>query len=76
MILDCTIRDGGYYNKWDFDFGLVTKYLKQIHESNVDCIEIGYRSLKNDQYYGPFYYCSEDFLKSLNIPKDLDIAYG
>ena len=74
MILDCTIRDGGYYNNWDFDFDLVKKYIKQINESKVDCIEIGYRSLNNDKYYGPFYYCSEVFLNSLNIPKDLSIA--
>ena len=74
MILDCTIRDGGYYNKWDFDFDLAKKYIRQIYESKVDCIEIGYRSLKNDNYYGPFYYCSEDFLNSLNIPSDLSVA--
>lgn len=74
MILDCTIRDGGYYNKWDFDLDLVSKYLNQINESNIDFVEIGYRSLKNDKYYGPFYYCSENFLISLNIPKRLNIA--
>ena len=50
MILDCTIRDGGYYNKWDFDIDLAKKYIKQIYEANIDCIEIGYRSLKNDKY--------------------------
>jgi len=74
MILDCTIRDGGYYNKWDFDIDLSKKYIKQIYESNIDCIEIGYRSLKNDKFYGPFYYCSEKFLKSLDIPKSLEVA--
>jgi len=74
MILDCTIRDGGYYNKWDFDLDLVNKYLKQINESKVECVEIGYRSLKNDNYYGPFYYCTEDFLNTLNIPKNLNLA--
>lgn len=74
MILDCTIRDGGYYNKWDFNLDLVSKYLSQINDSNIDYVEIGYRSLKNDKYYGPFYYCTENFLSSLNIPKKLNIA--
>ena len=74
MILDCTIRDGGYYNKWDFDIDLAKKYIKQIYEANIDCIEIGYRSLKNDKYYGPFYYCTEKFLNSLDIPKNLEVA--
>ena len=22
-ILDCTLRDGGYYNNWDFDYEVV-----------------------------------------------------
>ena len=28
-ILDCTLRDGGYYTNWDFKPQLVDKYLKQ-----------------------------------------------
>ena len=48
---------------------LAKKYIRQIYESKVDCIEIGYRSLKNDNYYGPFYYCSEDFLNSPKVYK-------
>ena len=27
-ILDCTLRDGGYYTNWDFKPQLVDKYLK------------------------------------------------
>jgi len=29
-LLDCTLRDGGYYNNWDFSNELVNKYLKLI----------------------------------------------
>ena len=25
-VLDCTFRDGGYYNKWDFDIDLINKW--------------------------------------------------
>ena len=28
ILIDCTLRDGGYYNKWDFDHVLV---LSLIH---------------------------------------------
>lgn len=31
IILDCTLRDGGYYNDWDFDRKLVTEYLEAMH---------------------------------------------
>ena len=27
-LLDCTLRDGGYYTNWDFDKNLVRGYLK------------------------------------------------
>ncbi|MFW5879423.1 MAG: pyruvate carboxyltransferase, partial [bacterium] len=27
-LLDCTLRDGGYYNAWDFEPELITAYLK------------------------------------------------
>ena len=29
-ILDCTLRDGGYYTNWDFDFKLVNEYVYHI----------------------------------------------
>ena len=47
-ILDCTLRDGGYYNNWDFDINLVKDYLKVMDFLKVDFIEIGFRSLRND----------------------------
>jgi 4-hydroxy 2-oxovalerate aldolase len=27
-ILDCTIRDGGYYTNWDFDRELIKKHIQ------------------------------------------------
>ena len=32
-ILDCTLRDGGYYTNWDFDKNFVIKYLKTMEET-------------------------------------------
>lgn len=45
--LDCTLRDGGYYNNWDFEPELVTAYLEAMAALKIDFIEIGLRSLKN-----------------------------
>ena len=45
-ILDCTLRDGGYYNNWDFSKDLVNDYLKAISDSGIKNVEIGFRSLK------------------------------
>ena len=29
-LLDCTLRDGGYYNNWDFPSRLVNNYLNKV----------------------------------------------
>ena len=43
LLLDCTLRDGGYYNKWDFDRSTVDRYLTAVKTSSVDVVELGYR---------------------------------
>ena len=42
-ILDCTLRDGGYYNDWRFSKDTVQKYIKGINDSKIDILEIGFR---------------------------------
>ena len=44
-LLDCTLRDGGYYNNWKFN--LINDYLKVISDY-VDYVEIGFRFLDKD----------------------------
>ena len=44
-ILDCTLRDGGYYNNWNFSKVLVNDYLKTISLSGIKYVELGFRSL-------------------------------
>ena len=41
-ILDCTLRDGGYYTNWNFPSNLVDKYLSVVSKLPIDEIEIGY----------------------------------
>lgn len=55
-ILDCTLRDGGYYTNWDFNEELVEKYLETVSSLPIDYIEIGYRSLAKKIYFGEFFY--------------------
>ena len=51
-LLDCTLRDGGYYNKWDFDPNLIQDYLEAMESLQIDFVEIGFRSLKNEGFKG------------------------
>ena len=39
-ILDCTLRDGGYYNNWDFDFELIKEHIEVIKSCNIDIYPI------------------------------------
>lgn len=55
-ILDCTLRDGGYYTNWDFDRNLVDAYINASNDLPVDYLEVGYRSIPLDGYYGEFFY--------------------
>lgn len=68
-VLDCTLRDGGYYTKWDFPIGLVNDYISVIDESGVDVIEIGFRMTPKKEFLGAFAYSTDQFLESLNLPK-------
>ena len=42
-ILDCTLRDGGYYNNWHFEKDLINEYLRVMEIIKVDYVEIGFR---------------------------------
>ena len=43
ILLDCTFRDGGYYNKWNFNLKLFSDYLQCMSVCKIDIIEIGFR---------------------------------
>lgn len=73
-ILDCTLRDGGYYNNWNFSIGLINRYLKVMSDIKVDYVEIGFRSKDKKEFRGACAYTTDDFLSSLKIPKSLKIA--
>ena len=73
-ILDCTFRDGGYYNLWDFSAELTREYLTSIAKTGVDFVEIGFRSLPDQSFHGPYYYSTDNFLLSLDLPTNLKYA--
>ena len=75
-ILDCTLRDGGYYTNWDFDSKLVNDYLKLIKFLPIDIVEVGYRGNKKESYLGEFYYLTKNNLKNIKskIGKDKKLS--
>ena len=47
-LLDCTLRDGGYINEWDFGFQTIQNIIKRLVEARTDYVEVGF--LRNDTY--------------------------
>ena len=43
-ILDCTLRDGGYVNSWEFGNSVIKKILKRLSKANIEIVEIGFLS--------------------------------
>ena len=41
-LLDCTLRDGGFLNDWDFSYQTANSIFRRLVKSNVDIIEIGF----------------------------------
>ena len=41
-LLDCTLRDGGYVNDWEFGNGATTCIFERLNVSGIDIIEIGF----------------------------------
>jgi len=73
-ILDCTLRDGGYYNNWDFDINLVQKYLDTVALTGIKYIELGFRGFSRDYFAGAHAYTNDAYIKTLSISDNLVIG--
>ena len=47
-LLDCTLRDGGYLNDWNFGYNSMLNITKRLIKSNVDIIEVGFLDDKHN----------------------------
>lgn len=42
MMLDCTLRDGGYVNDWEFGHNNIVSIFERLVDAQVDVIEVGF----------------------------------
>jgi 4-hydroxy 2-oxovalerate aldolase len=66
-VLDCSIRDGGICNEWQFPPDLVKRTYRALHAAGVDYMEIGYRTTPGTfdaSACGPWKSTSDDHLAS------------
>ena len=73
-ILDCTLRDGGYYTNWNYDKNLVDDYLNCMNDLNIDFVEIGLKGSPKEKGLGLFAHCEEKLINKLNKPSKLKIS--
>ena len=76
QILDCTLRDGGYYCDWDYEDSTVSRYLDAVVGAGVSVVEVGFRSKSNakDGFMGKFKFCPESVLKPLFQKRSIRVA--
>jgi 4-hydroxy 2-oxovalerate aldolase len=67
-VIDCTVRDGGLMNKWQFEDQFVRNVYHALSEARVDYMEIGYLSSESAfsrDEYGPWRFCAEEDLQRI-----------
>ena len=47
-LLDCTLRDGGYVNNWEFGYREILGFIHKINQTGIEMIEVGF--LKDEEY--------------------------
>ncbi|MFD2613801.1 aldolase catalytic domain-containing protein [Paenibacillus gansuensis] len=77
-IVDCTIRDGGLVNNWDFSVEFVQNLYEGLNEAGVEYMEIGYKNspklLKGAEDAGPWRFLNDDFLKKIIDKKETKLS--
>lgn len=68
-VLDCTIRDGGLINNYQFTDDFVKAVYRAACDSGVDIIELGKRLMVSEEYprekFGKWNFCDDDDLKMI-----------
>ena len=53
-LLDCTLRDGGYVNDWNWGFGAARDIIATLTRAGVDIVEVGFlRPAAGPPHRGP-----------------------
>jgi len=77
-VLDCTTRDGGYCNNWDFEVKFVREIYRALSKAGVDYYEIGYRGTRkffDPKVFGRWRFSTEkDILAATSGIRGTDIA--
>ena len=69
-LIDCTIRDGGLMNNWDFSLETVTRLFEANKAAGIAVMEMGYRvspKVFRPEEHGPWKFCPEELLRRVTV---------
>lgn len=69
-ILDCTLRDGGYTNNWDFDINFAINLYETALNSDISYLEVGYMNNSFNKNKGVFATCDDSLLEKISTKTD------
>lgn len=80
-ILDCTLRDGGYINNFNFGEKVISRIISKLGEANIDIIECGFLISEANDKDKSLFESVESISKHIKNKKDKAIyvamiAYG
>jgi 4-hydroxy 2-oxovalerate aldolase len=64
-IIDCSIRDGGHLNKWNFSSPLVKSSYEAAKQAGASAFEMGYRYPSSMGGLGIFGYCEDSQIRDI-----------
>ena len=73
-LLDCTFRDGGYYNNWNFNKIIIQKYLNELSDLEIEYVELGFRFLEDIKIKGENAYTTDKFINTFSIPNNINVG--
>lgn len=73
-ILDCTLRDGGYINNWEFGDKVISGTIEKLAMANIEIIECGFIENTVKNYDRAVFNSIEAFKKHI-YPKNRGVMY-
>jgi 4-hydroxy 2-oxovalerate aldolase len=78
LLLDCTLRDGGFVNDWNFGFGSIKSIISRLDYAGIDIIEVGFiderRSYDEDRSIFPDTKSIQPIFQSISKPKAIIVG--
>lgn len=78
-LLDCTVRDGGLINKWQFSDDMVRSVFQAVNASGIEYMEIGYRASEKmfpPSEYGPWRFSKDEKIREIIGDTELKTKLG